>query len=319
MNETKWLPFWGAVLFFIITVGSTGCAPSISNSPQNDPSRADISEEFAPAVQHTGQQLRIGVVSFLDRTSSPIPGSGDTAGDILETLLKKTNRFIMIPQQELISIINRQPREASGAINPAAASEMGKILGLNAIVTGSINEYSKTEEKSNYLIYKKKNQISQVTLDYRIVDATTGIQLMADSGQGIYSKKTGGFPGSETESAEDTDLRDGALKDALTKATAAILKQLSVKEWNGRITRVKGKRAYINAGQKSGLQVGSILVVQDPGEDIIDPQTGISLGKAPGAIKGKLIVTGLSGDDESIATIRSGGGFQNNDLVRIKK
>ena len=60
------------------------------------------------------------------------------------------------------------------------------------------------------------------------------------------------------------------------------------------------------------------MVVQELGEDIIDPQTGVSLGKAPGNIKGELIITNFFGEDGSVATIRSGGGFQSNDLVKLK-
>jgi signal transduction histidine kinase len=62
---------------------------------------------------------------------------------------------------------------------------MGQILGLNAIVTGAITAYSEAEEGSDYLVAKTKKQIARVTVDYRIVDTTTGVQLMADSGAGI--------------------------------------------------------------------------------------------------------------------------------------
>jgi len=278
-----------------------------------------LSDELTPEDEYPGPKLRIGIVNFLNMTPSKIPGIGEAAADILEKILQETNRFIIIPQQDVASVISQQTQGASDAINPATASEMGKILGLNAIVTGTIRSYSEIEEESNYLIYKKKKQVAHVTLDYRIADATTGIQLMADSSKGIYSKETGSMLGPETESSGDIDLRDNALKDALTKAMASLLKQLTAKEWSGRIAKVKGKKVYVNAGRKTGLKVGSILVVQDFGENIIDPQTGISLGKAPGDIKGELIITAFSGSDGSVATIQSGGGFQYNDLVRLKK
>lgn len=319
MNKTKFMPLLRAILFFIITIGLTGCAPTISGSAKDDSSRTGIADELAPADEYTGPKLRIGVVNFLDQTPPKIPGIGEAAADILETILQKTDRFIIIPQQDVASVIGQQSLRASGSINPATAAELGKILGLNAIVTGAIRSYSETEEGEDYLIYKKKKQTAHVTVDYRIVDATTGIQLMADSGQGVYSKETGGMLGLGYESTYNTDLRDGALRDALTKPMVKMLKQLKAKEWNGRIAKVEGKKVYINAGQKTDLQVGNILVVQDLGEDIIDPRTGVSLGKAPGDIKGELIITAFFGSDGSVATIRSGGGFLYNDLVKLKK
>jgi curli biogenesis system outer membrane secretion channel CsgG len=91
--------------------------------------------------------------------------------------------------------MDQQALGASGAIDPASAAKMGKILGLNAIVTGAVTAYSEAEEGSDYLLYKSKKQIARVTVDYRIVDTTTGIQIAADSGQGVYEKKTGGALG----------------------------------------------------------------------------------------------------------------------------
>jgi len=319
MNKTKFMPLLRAILFLTITIGLTGCAPTISGSVKDDSSRAGIADELALADEYTGPKLRVGVVNFLNKTPSKLLGIGEAAADILGKILQKTDRFIIIPQQDVASAIGRQSLGASGAINPATATEMGNILGLNAIVTGAISAYSEAEEGEDYLIYKKKKQIVRVSVDYRIVDTTTGIQLMADSGQGVYSKETGSMLGLGSKSTYDTELRDGVLRDALAKAMIKILKQLKAKEWNGRIAKVKRKKVYINAGQKTGLQVGNILVVQDLGEDIIDPQTGISLGKAPGDIKGELIITAFSGNDGSVATIRSGGGFLYNDLVKLKK
>ena len=207
---------------------------------------------------------------------------------------------------------------ASGAVNPATAAKMGKILGLNAMVTGAITAYSEAEEGSDYLVYKKKKQIARVTVDYRIVDTTTGIQLVADSGQGVYEKKTGGALGLGSKSSYDADLRDGALRDALTKAMVNMLPQFEGQEWSGRIASIKGRTVYLNAGQKTGLKVGDLLMVQELGEEIIDPQTNVSLGRAPGSVKGEVMVTGFFGRDGSMATIKSGAGFKTNDLVRYK-
>ena len=318
MKKCFGCPIWMLLFPAIVLLAVSGCSPTISGAVRDDSSRTGIAEELAPTDAYTGPKLRVGVVNFLNKTPSRELGIGEAAADILSTILQKTGRFIIIPQQDLNSIINQQKLGNSGAINPATAAEMGKILGLNAIVTGAISAYSEAEEGQDYLVYKQKTQIARVTVDYRIVDTTTGMQLMADSGQGVYTKDTGGALGLGSKSTYDTDLRDGALRDALTKAMVNMLKQLKAKEWNGRIAKVQGKTVYLNAGQKTGLQVGNILVVQELGEDIIDPQTGVSLGRAPGNIKGELIITGFFGEDASVATIRSGGGFRYNDLVKMK-
>ena len=296
----------------------SGCAPKTSGAVKDDSSLTGISEELKPTGDYTGPKLRVGVVNFQNKTPSKTIGVGAAAADILGTILQKTERFIIIPQQDMSSILDQQALGASGAINPASAAKMGKVLGLNAIVTGAITAYSEAEEGSDYLVYKNKKQIARVTVDYRIVDTTTGIQVAADSGQGVYEKKTGGALGLGSKSSYDADLRDGALRDALTKAMVNMLDQFERQEWTGRIAKISGRTVYLNAGQKTGLRVGEVLQVQELGEEIIDPQTQVSLGRAPGNIKGEVMVTGFFGKDGSVATTTSGTGFKTNDLVRLK-
>ncbi|MDY6822635.1 MAG: CsgG/HfaB family protein [Thermodesulfobacteriota bacterium] len=295
-----------------------GCAPKISGQVKDDSSRTGIGDELSKKEGYTGPKLRVGVVNFQNKTPSRVLGIGESAADILGTILQKTGRFIVIPQQDMESILEQQSMGASGTIDPSTAAKMGKVLGLNAIVTGAITAYSEAEEGQDYLVYKKKKQIARVTVDYRVVDTTTGVQIMADSGQGEYAKSTGGALGLGSKSSYDTDLRDGALRDALTKAMVNMLDQLEETEWRGRIAQVKGQRVYINAGKEVGLKVGDVLVVQELGEKIVDPQTRVVIGRAPGNIKGELMITGFFGKNGSVATVRSGGGFQTNDLVKLK-
>ncbi len=318
MVKAKNIYLLGSLLLMAAVLVFNGCAVKTSGAVRDDSSLTGVSDQLAPSEEYTGPKLRVGVVNFQNKTPSKHIGIGEAAADILGTILQKTGRFIIIPQQDVASILGQQAMGASGAVNPATAAKMGKILGLNAMVTGAITAYSEAEEGSDYLVYKKKKQIARVTVDYRIVDTTTGIQLVADSGQGVYEKKTGGALGLGSKSSYDADLRDGALRDALTKAMVNMLPQFESQEWSGRIASIKGRTVYLNAGKKTGLKVGDVMMVQDLGEEIIDPQTNVSLGRAPGSIKGEVMVTGFFGRDGSMATIKSGAGFKTNDLVKYK-
>jgi len=318
MMKVRNIYLLGSLLLMAAVLVFNGCAAKTSGAVRDDSSLTGVSDQLAPTGDYTGPKLRVGVVNFQNKTPSKRIGIGEAAADILGTILQKTQRFIIIPQQDIASILDQQALGASGAIDPATAAKMGKILGLNAMVTGAITAYSEAEEGSDYLVYKKKKQIARVTVDYRIVDTTTGIQIAADSGQGVYEKETGGALGLGSKASYDSDLRDGALRDALTKAMVNMLQQFERQEWSGRIADIKGRTVYLNAGQKTGLKVGDMLMVQELGEEIIDPQTNVSLGRAPGPIKGELMITGFFGNDGSVATIKSGTGFRQNDIVKYK-
>jgi len=117
----------------------------------------------------------------------------------------------------------------------------------------------------------------------------------------------------------DSDLRDGALRDALTKAMVNMMKQLGKRKWNGRIAQVDENNLYINAGQKSGLNVGTKVDVFRPGKEIIDPVTKMKLGSTERKIGQALVQQNDIGDqaDLSIAVPTAGTGFQAGDIVKL--
>src|SRR3990172_559771 len=219
----------GSGVLLLILAFAAGCSPTMSGAVKDDTTLTDTSKQLKTSSDvgdYKGPKLRVGVVNFQNKTPSKVLGIGEAAAEILGTILQKTERFIVIPQQDLESILAQQRQGATGAINPDTAAKMGEIMGLNAIVTGSISAYSETEEGYDYLVSKGKKQIARVTVDYRIVDTTTGVQLLADSGAGIYEKSAGSVFRIGTKASYDTDLRDGALRDALTKAMVNMMKQL---------------------------------------------------------------------------------------------
>jgi curli biogenesis system outer membrane secretion channel CsgG len=304
-------------------VWAAGCAPTISGAVKDDTTVTGTSKELAKTTtdveEYQGPKLRVGVVNFQNKTPSKVLGIGEAAADILGTILQKSGRFIVIPQQDMESIAGQQAMGASGMVNPDTAAKMGEVLGLNAIVTGAVTAYSEAEEGSDLLLYKSKKQIARVTVDYRIVDTTTGVQLMADSGAGVYEKSVGRVLGLGGKTSYDSDLRDGALRDALTKAMVNMQKQLGKRKWSGRVAQVDGRTLYINAGQKSGLDVGTKLDVYRTGKAIIDPVTKMKLGTTENKIGQALVTRNDLGDqaDLSIATPSSGSGFQIGDIVKI--
>jgi curli biogenesis system outer membrane secretion channel CsgG len=311
-----------AIVICVSAFISDGRAQTTSGETRDDTTRTDTSKGLrtdSSVSDYKGPKLRVGVVNFQNKTPSKVMGIGEAAADILGTILQKTERFIVIPQQDIESIMAQQAQGATGAVNPDTAAQMGQVMGLNAIVTGAVTAYSEAEEGSTYIVGGSHTQIARVTVDYRIVDTTTGAQLMADSGAGIYEKKTTKVLGMGSKAGYDSDLRDGALRDALNKAMVNMMKQLGKRKWNGRIAQVDEGSLYINAGQKSGLQVGTRLDVFRPGKDIIDPVTKMRLGSTEKKIGQAMVQQNDIGDqaDLSIAVPTAGTGFQPGDIVKL--
>jgi curli biogenesis system outer membrane secretion channel CsgG len=321
MKKVSSVTLIGAVLV-MVTLIVAGCSPSMSGAVKDDTTLTDTGKQLKTSSDvgdYKGPKLRVGVVNFQNKTPSRVLGIGEAAADILGTILQKTERFIVIPQQDLDSILSQQRMGATGVINPETAAKMGEVMGLNAIVTGAVTAYSEAEEGTDFIVGKSKKQIARVTVDYRIVDTTTGVQLMADSGAGIYEKKVTTVLGAGSKAGYDSDLRDGALRDALNKAMVNMMKSLGRRKWNGRVAQVDGSSLYINAGQKSGLNVGDKLDVFRPGKQIIDPVTKQKLGTTESKIGQAIVQQNDLGDegDLSIASPTSGMGFKAGDIVKL--
>ncbi|MBT4193620.1 MAG: hypothetical protein HOM14_17990 [Gammaproteobacteria bacterium] len=294
----------------------SGCTSTVKSVHRDDNVKVNAME--ASSVDFKGAKLRVGVVNFENNAARKVRDIEIVATNILTTMLQESGQFIVVPRQDLDAILDQQDLSASKIIGPNTAIHLGKVLGLNAILTGSITSYAELVESSNTILTQSKTLVAKVGVDYRIVDTTTGVQLFASHGNGEFRKTSGGLLGFGSKSSADTSLKDGALRDALAKAMNKITGQLTSDLWSGRIAQIKGKFIYINAGKQTGLRIGDTLIVQELGEDIIDPQTGVSLGRAPGVVRGKLQINSFFGKNGSVAGVISGGGFRNNDLVKLQ-
>ena len=300
-------------LFFMMSLFAFGCAsmPTLTKAPSSQ-------EPATSQIVSKGPKKRVGIVDFINKTRYGRGRLGSSASDILTTELFKTGAFIVVERAQLEKVLGEQALGQSGVINPATAAQAGKILGLNAIVTGSISQFGVKTEGKDYAVYKQKVQKAECTVDVRVVDTTTGQILFADSGSGIFEKKMSQVLGLGQRGGYDETMGQNALRAAITKFMDNLVRQLQSVEWKGRVAKVSGATIYINAGRDVGLKTGDLLSVITLGEEIYDPQTHVLLGREEGRPKGELMVTGYVGDKLTKAAIRSGTGFKVNDVVKFK-
>jgi curli biogenesis system outer membrane secretion channel CsgG len=287
---------------------------------QSQPAAQRAVQETASArrVTHKGPKLRVGIVDFVNKSSYGAGRLGTSASDILTTELFKTGAFILVERGQLRQVLKEQSLGQTGVVGPETAAQAGKVLGLNAVVTGSISQFGVSTEGADYGFYKQKVQTAKCTVDVRVVDASTGQLLFADSGRGEFAKKSQEVLGMGTRAGYDETLGQEALRSAVTKFMDNLVQKLQSVEWSGAVAMVGGTDVYINAGREVGLNPGDVLTVQTLGQEIIDPQTKIVLGRTRGAVKAELMVTEID-EKFTIAKVRSGAGIQIGDMVRIKK
>jgi curli biogenesis system outer membrane secretion channel CsgG len=301
--------YLSVALAFGLTVSA--CAP-----------RSSVKEKETMTIKKpegmAGPKRRVGVVDFANKTKYGEARLGSSASDILITELSKSGKFILVERDKMNTLLGEQKLGMSGAIDSTTAARVGRILGLNAIVTGAISEFGSTTEGSEYLLAQSKRQVVKATVDIRVVDAETGQILYADSGSGLGVKKSGGVLGLGTRQGYDESLEQEALRAAIVKFVNNIVIQVERKPWSCRVADADGSSIYLNAGNDSNLPVGKTLSLYKIGREIKDPTTGLSIGNTEEKT-GEIKVVRYFGDDGSVAELVKGSMPTKGDIARLKE
>lgn len=302
-----------AALFVI-----TGCSAKMSGAVRDDVSITGQSDKLkAEGADYRGPQYTVAIMTFKNKTPSKRLGLGESATDILRTIVKQAGlEPIMLSKEELETQDELIALQQSGALKTGKKDAAAGLESVDYRISGSITAYSELAESSDILVAQSKTVIARVSVDYALVDIATGKSLLADSGSGVYKKKTGGILGFGSKSTADAGLRDGALRDALSKAMTNMMAKLNSIPFTSKIVMIDGGDILIRAGTKSRLSEGTELGVYRTGKKIIDPDTGRVLSVRLKKI-GEIVISGHEGDRVSSAIILSGKGFKRGDIVKV--
>ncbi|MBD3168055.1 MAG: hypothetical protein GF307_01135 [candidate division Zixibacteria bacterium] len=278
--------------------------------------------ENVPEVPVPTLKRRIAVFSFDDKTDYGRFNVGEGMADMLTTELVKSNQYVVIERQQIQQVMAEQNLGMTGAVTQQTAAQVGKLLGVEIAVFGAVTEFGQKKQETGGRIKGFGLGVSQnaarVACDVRLVDTETGQILAADNVVG-EEKKAG-----LSIDTKDFDFKDKSRFDktqvgkATRKAVEQIISkidaQLRARPWSGKIIKVSGPTIYINGGSNIGLLVGNVMDVYRPGEDLIDPDTGLNLGSEETKL-GKVQIIEVQ-EKFSKAISKSGSGFDRGDIVR---
>ncbi|MBI2915281.1 MAG: hypothetical protein HYY07_00305, partial [Elusimicrobia bacterium] len=300
----------GTTVTLVLVLG--GCAARMGVKMKQDVS-ANVTEKVES--KYTGPKRRVGVVDFENKTAYGQSRLGQAASDILITELVKTGKFIVVEREKVNKLLEEQKLGLTGAIDANTAAQMGKILGLNAIVTGAISNFGVRTTGSDYLITQSKRQEAACTVDIRVVDAETGQILHADSGKGVAKVASGSFLGLGTQGGYAESIEGDSLRAAVSQLIVYFTSQINKKPWSCRVADVEGTTVYLDAGMESGLESGQKLQAFKLGREIRSPRTGIVIGRTEEKL-GELVIDSFFGENGSKAFVKSGRSPSPGDLCR---
>ncbi|MBI4347756.1 MAG: hypothetical protein HY553_12945 [Elusimicrobia bacterium] len=268
------------------------------------------------AGRYGGPRRRVGVVEFENKTAYGQGRLGGAAADILTTELVKTGSFIVVERQKLDQVLAEQRKGLTGAIDDESAAKMGSVLGLNAVVVGTISNFGRETRGKEFILGNSKKQEATVTVDVRVVDAETGRVLHADSGQGSARVKTGEIMGFGSQAGFGERLEGDALRAAISRLALNIEAQVNKQPWSCRVADVEDEKIYLDAGEDSGLNIGDRLKVYRLGREIRSPTTGKVTGHTQRQL-GVIEVSEFGENGTVIATLVQGKSPGKGDLAKL--
>eukprot|EP01029_Cantina_marsupialis_P002669 TRINITY_DN1253_c0_g1_i8.p1 TRINITY_DN1253_c0_g1~~TRINITY_DN1253_c0_g1_i8.p1 ORF type:complete len:309 (-),score=14.56 TRINITY_DN1253_c0_g1_i8:1269-2195(-) len=283
-------------------------------------------------AQEAKIKKRIAVFVFEDKTDKSWrwynnKGVGDGVSDMLTTALVKSGNYRVMERAEIDRILNEQDFGQSGRVTQQSAAKIGQVLGVEIAVIGSVSEFGYKKGETGGAIkglgIGVSNQQAVVGVDVRMVNTNTGEIITAENVRKQKSAKGLKLRTNKLAFKDRKDFDESLVGKAAREAIEDIVFMIDNKAndipWQAKVITEKGGVVFINSGNADGLKVGDVFSVYAKGEDLIDPDTGISLGSVDTKIgEIKIIDASVGNGKASKCSIVQGSGFAKGNFVRVK-
>lgn len=232
---------------------------------------------------------------------------GKGIADMLVDRLVNDGTYSVIERKALDKLIAEQNFSNSDRADPTSAAKIGKLLGVSAIIIGSITQFGRDDKNTNIggggfggvtgrfgiggVGKREAKAVVQITA--RMVDVNTGEILASAPGNGESTRggttllgAGGSYGGAGGGGIDMSSSNFGAtiLGEATNKAVTEVAGKLTaasarlpaaaVIAIDGMVADVTGNTLILNVGTSSGVKVGDVLKVSRTGREIKDPATG---------------------------------------------
>src|SRR5437588_8886187 len=111
---------------------------------------SELSQQIANKMS-AKQRTTIAVIEFTDLQGN-VTDFGRYLAEELITRLYETEKFKVIERQLLNKVITEQKLSLTGVVDPTSARQLGKILGVDAIVSGTLTNLAQSLKVNARLI-----------------------------------------------------------------------------------------------------------------------------------------------------------------------
>jgi curli biogenesis system outer membrane secretion channel CsgG len=154
-------------------------------------------------------------------------GGAAATQDVFVTELVKSGKFRVVEREQLEALMQEKNLSLSGDVDPKTAVKIGKLLGVNYLLTGAVTEYGVTDKGAHGSGIGRLPGFSAgkrsfvAALNARLIDTSTGEIVWADEARAEESSvkvSVGGFGGG----VDDERMFDKVMKPCVQQLVASL-------------------------------------------------------------------------------------------------
>lgn len=315
------------------------------NLVQIEAAKAEVSQNSQPVLQIKNSNLislqnkekpRIAILDF-DFSSissnywySIFRGDSKGVSDILVNKLVKDNNFVVVERSQLEAILREQNLGLSGRVDASTAAQVGRILGVEAVVIGSITQFDLERQNSGISIPifggGQTKAAANVRLNIRVVDTSTAAILFTAEGKASESQSDGNISVPWFSVGASTSNEEKLLVLATEKAIDKVVLEMNANAEklatlpkalptvNAVVADVTGNTVIINKGKSDAYRVGMKLSIERVVKVVKDPSSGKVIRQVTSQV-GVIQITDVDAGS-SVGNIISGGKFKVGDIAK---
>ena len=164
-----------------LLVGCAGRKPAVSETNEDnnlDMKLEKLTRQIIRSLSQT-EKTKIAVIEFLN-LDGEVTALGQYMAEELITRFYRTGKFDVIERQMLNKIIREHQLSLSGMVDKSSAQKLGKILGVDAITSGSITDLGSNIKINARLISTETGKIFAVA-SVNIAKNETVLALMNEN------------------------------------------------------------------------------------------------------------------------------------------
>ena len=181
------------------------------------------------SAEDKSSKPRIAVIEFKNKADNQwwYHGGAEALQDVFVTELVKSGKFRVVEREQLAALMEEKNLALAGDIDPSTAVKIGKLLGVNYLLTGSVTEYGVTDKGAHgrgvgrLPGFSAGKRTFVAAVNARLIDTSTGEIAWADEASAEESSakvSVGGFGGG----VEDDRMFDKVMKPVIQQLAASI-------------------------------------------------------------------------------------------------